>query len=102
MLQRVRTRRFLDPVNQRNLPIGAAGAADDTAERAPFAEVARLDLDAEMPRRLARPVEMKAVARGAAGQRRGQRRRTAFEIAARAEDAVGIDDDAGVAHRQML
>ena len=56
----------------------------------------------EPPGGAAACVEMIAVARGAAGQRGGQRRGPALEIAAGAEHAVRIDHDAGVAIGQML
>lgn len=45
---------------------------------------------------------MKAVARHAAGERSGERRRAAFVVAARAADRVGVDDRAGVTEREVL
>src|SRR5260370_20987552 len=102
MLQLVRARHVVDTFDQRHLPIGAASLADYGAERAPFAEVARPRPEAETPCRAAEFVEVIAVARGASGQRRREGRRSALEIAARAEDAVRIDHDAGVAHREVL
>src|SRR5215472_12035577 len=98
MLERIRAGRFCNTLDQRYLPIGAAVAADDAAERTPFAEIARHDVDAEPAGRDAAFVEVIAVARRAAGQGGGERRRPALEIAVGAEHAVRINDDAGVAH----
>src|SRR5205814_6770192 len=95
MLQRVGTGRAVDALDQRHLPIGAAFAADDAAERTPFREVARLRGEAEAAGRAAAFVEVIAVTRGAAGQSGGKRRRAALEVAAGAKLADGRDPDAG-------
>ena len=102
MFQRIGARGVLDAVDQWHLPVGTAVAADDAAERAPFAEIARHDIDAEGAGRAAALVKMVAVSRRAAGQRGREGRRASLEIAARAEHAVRINDDAGIAHREML
>ena len=47
-------------------------------------------------------VEVIAVARRASGQPGGERGGPALEIAARSEDAVRVDHDAGIAHREVL
>ena len=41
MLQRVGAGDRVDALDHRHLPVGAAGLADDAAQRAPFGEVAR-------------------------------------------------------------
>src|SRR5437868_15505313 len=58
MLQRVGAGRAVDTLDQRHLPIGAALAPDDAAERAPFAEVMRLRIEAETSGRAAVLVEV--------------------------------------------
>ena len=102
MLQRVGAGRLGDALDQRHLPIGSAGPPDNAAERAPFRQIARRRGEPETPGRQAAFVEMKAVARRPPGQPGGERGRPALEIAARAEDAVRVDDDASVAHREVL
>ena len=102
MLQRVRAGTFGDALDQRHLPIGAAFPPDNAAQRTPFRQVARRRREPETSGRQAAFVEVIAVARRAPGQPGGERGRPALEIAARAENAVGIDHHAGVAHREML
>ena len=88
--------------DDRHLPVAVGSTADDAAQRPPIGEVGGLMLHVEMHGAGAVRIEMVAVARRAARQPGGQRRRPAFEVAARAHHAVGVDDHAGVAERQVL
>src|SRR5262249_55756153 len=80
----------------------AGEAADDAAERAPFAQIPRRETYAHDERGAPMLIKMKAVARRAAGEPGAERRRAALEIRARAAHAVGIDDDAGIAVGDVL
>ena len=102
MLELVGVGHGLEARDDRHLPVAVGGAADDAAERAPVGEVRGLDASREMHGPGAMRIEVVAVARRAAGQPGGQRRGPALEVAARAHDAVGVDDDAGVAEGQVL
>ena len=102
MLQCVRAGDRLDPLDDRDFPIGTARLADNAAQRAPLAEVARYRCDTEPPGSTPARIEMIAVTRRAAGQPRSQCRRPAFEIAPGAEHAVRIDHDPGIAISHVL
>ena len=102
VLELIRIRRTVDAADDRHLPVAVADAANDTAERAPVGEIARLTGDAEMLGSGAVSVEVIAIARRSPGQARGKRRRTALEIAARAHHAVRIDHDPGIPHGEVF
>src|SRR5262249_14738643 len=102
MLQRIGAGDSVDTVDDRHLPVGPAGFADDAAHRAPFAEIGRGRSQSKAPGDAAAGIEMVAVARRPAAQCGGERRWSALEIAAGTEHAVRIDDDPGVAIGEMI
>ena len=102
MLQRIGTGDRLDALDRWDLPIRAASLADNAADGPPLGQIARYRGKPKAPGPAPAFVEMIAIARGAAGQCRGQCRRSALEIAARTEHAVRIDDDPGVAISEMV
>src|SRR5262249_20838565 len=91
-----------DADDRGNLPIIAGQATDDTTERTPVVELARGPSDVDAGRRPPPLLEVVAVTRRAPGERGGKRRRSAFEIRARAAHAVAIDHDPGIAVGDVL
>ena len=83
VLHLVRGRHAVEPDERRHLPVVAGEPPDDAAERAPVVQFPRREADLHQQRGKPMLVEMKAVARRAAGQARAQRRRPALEVRAR-------------------
>ncbi len=71
-------------------------------ERAPIAQILRALGDLEEVRAAASSIQVATVTRHSSGERRGERRRSAFEVAARPAHAVGVDGRAGITERQVL
>ena len=69
--------------DHRHLPVVAGETPDDAAQRAPIVQVARRVRDVDQQGCAAMRVQMIAVARRAAGQPGGERRRSALEVGAR-------------------
>ncbi len=102
MLELVGGRSRVDAGDYRNRPIGSGALAYERAERTPVAQTARAFLHFEQMCATAAAIQMATLARHPAGERRRQRRRPAFEVAARAANAVGINGGARVTERQVL
>src|SRR5262249_32945453 len=91
-----------DSLDHRHGPVVPGDFSDHRSKPSPFVERSGLEVDANMNCRAALFVEVKAVTRGASGQTGRERRRAAFEIRQRTAHRVGVDDDSGVAERDML
>src|SRR5580704_12782766 len=87
---------------RRHLRVVAGKPPDHAAERAPIAQLPWRERHFDQQSRLPLFIKMETIARRAPGQSRAQGRWTAFEVRSRAANAVGIDDDAGIAIGHML
>ena len=102
LLQLVGKRRAVVVGKHRHSEVILMALADDFADHAPIREVAERRAQAHAQRSLAMSIEMKTILGRAAGDRRGERRRPAFEIGAGAVDGVSIDHRPCIAPGDML
>ena len=102
VLERVGAGRGFEAFDERHRPVVAGETADHAAERAPFVQALRREIDADTAALRGAAFQMEAVARRAPGQPRGERRGPAFEVGARAAHRVGVDHHAGIAEGDVL